>query len=164
MAAGQGSGAAPLFRQLPLDLGFNVANTLPAFEPGRNQLALEALQQAVNRLRLPHPPAHRLWLWGEPDSGRSHLLKGACHELAASGHRAMYLHPQSTGAGLAAAVADLETCLLVAIDDVHRLAGDPQSELALFTLCHTLQSAGALLLVAADQPPARSGWHLSTLR
>ncbi|MEM6695300.1 MAG: DnaA/Hda family protein [Pseudomonadota bacterium] len=92
----------------------------------------------------------RLILSGPPASGKTHLA----HVWAAQ-----------TGARLVSA-ADLHEPDLtqlseapLAVDDAHRLAGDPENERALFHLYNLMHAAGMPLLMTATAPPA--AWHVS---
>ena len=62
-------------QQLLLQLAPPPAPTLDNFVPGRNAAAVQALHdiaqgEGVERF---------VYLWGEPGSGRSHLLRGLAH-------------------------------------------------------------------------------------
>jgi DnaA family protein len=153
-----GAGPLPELGQLPLDLRPPLAPTLDNFVVGRNAEALAAVR------RLAGPPApgsgtggvmssgpgpqHLLYLWGEPGSGRSHLL-GALQ--AAGGWRWTPAHdPSRPGLAL--------------VDDVDQI--DPAAQVALFSRLHAVLSGVRTLgtatltpvprcLVCGPQPPAQ---------
>ena len=121
-------------RQLILDLLPESAPSLDNFVAGGNGEALATLTGWLAGAS----PETSLCLWGEPGSGRSHLL-------AASGFR---LVDAATDPSLSR-LADDDA---LAIDNVEALDADGQARL--FNLFNHLKMAGGRLLTAAPQPPA----------
>jgi len=72
--------------QLTLGLKLSSKITLQNFISGSNKDFIEHLN---HNLVLGTP--FILYIWGQPSSGKSHLLQGACHELAYRGMQAGYL-------------------------------------------------------------------------
>jgi DnaA family protein len=123
-------------RQLPLEISPATEATFESFIAGANAEALErvralaagTLQEAI------------VYLWGEPGSGRSHLLRAAAR-----------VNPG-----------------LVAADDVEAL--DPEAQQALFVAINSAREGQAAVLAAGNAPPAglalredlrtRLGWGL----
>ena len=149
--------------QLPLGVGLRDLATLEAFEPGANGVALAWLEAALERAGSRVSGGERGWFPGPASSGRSHLLQAACHARRAAGGRAIYLTPDVIREHPEAVLDGLESCDLVALDDLELLAGREDAELALFGLCNRLQERGGLLLVAASEPPQGCDWHLPDL-
>ena len=123
-------------RQLPLDIS-------PAAQPGLDNYVAGANAEALERVRAlatGRPPEAIVYLWGEPGSGRTHLLRGA---------------------------AALNPALVVA-DDVERL--DARAQQALFNAINAAREGNAPVLAAGNAPPAalslredlrtRLGWGL----
>jgi DnaA family protein len=111
-------------RQMVLGLSEAAPPTFDNFVPGRNAAALAALaalgtQASTDRC---------LYLWGEPGSGRSHLLAAWLARHATDAH-----------------------CHVV--DDVERL--DEVAQIALFNLYNRARAGEAWLLVAGPSPPAQ---------
>jgi len=107
------------------------------------------------------PAGHGAWLWGAPATGKSHLLQATCERF---GDRAVYVpfaELAAAGPGLLEGLAARD---LVCIDDLHRVAGRPDWEQALFRLCNELQDAAHQLLVSAHATPRESGIVLADLR
>lgn len=71
-------------QQIALDIGLAVPQTLERFVPGANIGALEHLQRWVDGAR---PPSVPTYLWGEPGSGKSHLLHAVADALSQRGLR-----------------------------------------------------------------------------
>ena len=129
-------------RQLALELASPPAPTLDNFVTGTNAEVLAALRSLVSAAAT----EHFIYLWGVPGSGRSHLLRGALHALAAAG-RSVCLY--ATGVSLT--VDDPAT--VVGVDNVERL--DAQAQIDLFNVFNGLRDSGGVLLVTGDRPPAQ---------
>lgn len=93
-----------------------------------------------------------VYLWGDAGSGKTHLLHATCRESADSGGRPA-LAPLALP-GLNPGVLDaLEANDVVCIDDLHRVAGNPAWEKAVFGLYERCTANAASLVVAAAGPP-----------
>jgi DnaA family protein len=101
-----------------------------------------------------------LWFWGAAGSGRSHLLQAACRAASAASHRAMYVALPASSPDV---LTDLDRVDLLALDDVHVVAGDAAWERPLFLLLNSFLGRRGGLLVAAAAPAARSGFALADL-
>ncbi len=127
-------------KQLALALEAWHAPTLGNFVTGRNAAALAAIRMLVGA------PTGVIYLWGQPGSGRTHLLRAAVGAAAGQGAEAALL------AGTDPDWAPAERMRLVALDDVDRLGEADQ--VRAFDLCNELRAAGAGLLVAGMVAPA----------
>jgi len=126
-------------RQLLLQLAPPPAPTLDNFVPGRNGAALQALRDIAGGTG-----AERfVYLWGEPGSGRTHLLRGLAQ--AADARKALYF----SGAADASAAEDQ----VIAMDDVQNLAAGDQ--IKLFDLYNRVRAAGGALVASGDAAPAQ---------
>jgi DnaA-homolog protein len=142
-----------MMRQLPLAVRLRDFAVFETFEPGPNGAVMAMLADAAAL-------GPSLWLWGPPGSGKSHLLQAACAAHA----RAAYL---PAGELLAVGPEALEGWIdrtLVCIDDVDRLAGHREWELAAFTLFNQLRDGGGRLVVSASAAPAATEFALPDLR
>lgn len=125
---------------LDLDLVQPPPPTLDNFAVGPNGQALAALQSwLAGKSR-----EQCIYLWGEPASGRTHLLRAL---VAARPGRAVY----AAADGLAA-IETGELPALVAVDDVESLSEAEQG--ALFRLFQRAAESGTLLLVSGGCAPA----------
>ena len=80
-------------KQIALDIGLATAPAFSNFFAGPNQAALSHLQLwSGSPLRSPVPT----YLWGEPGSGKTHLLKAAVAALQTQGARVGWLDASST--------------------------------------------------------------------
>ena len=107
--------------QLPLEITAAADPTFENFVPGSNAEALERVRSlAAGRLR-----EAVIYLWGEPGSGRTHLLRAAARA-----------NPS-----------------LATADDVARL--DAAGQQALFSAINAARDAHGAVLAAGDAPPAQ---------
>jgi len=96
------------------------------------------------------------WIFGEPGSGRSHLLRGCCHAAQQDDISITYIgcedhayHPQ----GLAEALSHAGYFgQLVAIDDISMVIGDLASEALLMTVYQRLHSEAGRLIITHSKP------------
>lgn len=132
-------------KQLALDLASPPLPTLDNFIVGRNG----ELLQHMRRLAARGAEERFYFLWGRPDCGRSHLLRGTVTALQRAGATAGYCACQ-TGIALP---AGLERMDCVALDDVDRL--DDEGQIAAFDLYNTLREHGGALLASGAAPPVQ---------
>ena len=152
-------------QQLVLELAPPAAPTLENFFPGRNQAAVSALRDAlVGGERV-------VYLFGEPGSGKTHLLRAAVREAEVLGHAALYVCAPHAGLASppgrppnkgdrqatrphASAMPDATAldCDLLAVDDIERL--DIDSQLALFDAFNALRAGNGRLFAAGTLPAA----------
>ena len=144
--------------QLPLALRWPRRQRFEHFHAGVNAAALGSV-----RVLAVEPGAPWIYLHGASGSGRTHLLLAACQAATAAGRRAQYL-PLATMSDHAAALRGVAGSELLALDDVGAIAGDHESEHALFDLYNRTWAEGAALLFAADAAPAQLGIELPDLR
>lgn len=130
-----------MMQQLLLQLAPPPAPTLDNFVPGRNAAALQALRD----IAAGSGNERFVYLWGEPGSGRTHLLRGLAQ--AARARKALYL-----AGAVENAVADDS---VVAVDEVQRLGADDQ--IRLFDLYNRARAAGGALVASGDAAPAQLG-------
>jgi len=130
-------------KQLVLTLAPAPAPTLDNFHPGRNGELLVAMRGLANGVS-----AERFfYLWGEPGSGRTHLLRAMTSELLARGLAAAYV---GEGAPLPPADAPVRA---LAIDDVEKLP--PSAQGAFFSLYNAIREKRGIVLAAGSRPPAK---------
>lgn len=122
--------------------------TFANYLPAKNQLALTYLQAFQYT-----PQQWFVYLWGKPDSGRTHLLNALCLAAHQQQKSAIYL-PMTEMIGMPPEVLeDLESHDLICIDDVELLAGKKEWETALFHLYNRAQQTQTCLVIAADRAP-----------
>lgn len=150
-------------QQLSLNLRLKDGSSFSNFLAGPNREAFERLRSAVVAAAGDEASAQMIFLWGADGTGRSHLLQAACRLAQELGSAPLYV-PLADAAELSPSLLEsAETAPLVCLDDVERIAGKPEWEMALFTLTERLRAAGGTLIGAASSPPARLGLRLPDL-
>jgi DnaA family protein len=140
--------------QLPLALTLEDYASFETFVDGGNAAAVEHARS------LARGAAGTVWLWGAEGAGKSHLLQAACRAATAADRRAMYV---ALPAAAPAILADLERIDLLAIDDVHTIAGDLAWEQPLFVILNAFLGSNGALLLAANAPAGRCGFRIADL-
>jgi DnaA family protein len=129
-----------MMQQLVLELAPPAAPTLENFFPGRNEAAVSALRDAlVGGERV-------VYLFGEPGSGKTHLLCAAVREAETLGHAALYVAAPHAGLTM------LAECNVLAVDDIEQI--DSVAQLALFDAINVLRADNGCLFGAGTQPTA----------
>ena len=144
--------------QLPLGLVLKDSATFAAFHPGMNEQVMSILRGCAAGEGEPY-----IYLWGGPDSGKTHLLQATCQETASRGATAAYIPLADMLQFPDAALDGLEHLTLVCLDDVQVIAGRGPWELAVFALFNRIRDGGARLVVAGRSPPADLGLRLPDL-
>lgn len=139
-------------RQLPLPVRLRDFAVFDSFEPGPNGAVVAALAD-------PAATAPALWVWGPEGSGKSHLLQAACAARAG----AAYLPMQALLAADPEVLHGWEERAVVCIDDIDRIAGRRDWELAAFALFNRLWERGGCLVVSASSSPAGTRFVLPDL-
>jgi DnaA-homolog protein len=144
-------------KQMALMLAPAPAPALNNFYPGRNAELLALLGNLVAGRNV----ERSIYLWGDPGSGRSHLLQATIDALRAAGLACMYVAGDKPIAGSAQLRA-------LAVDDVEQLNAGNQR--AFFNLYNQLRERSGIVLAAGNAPPAqlklrpelmtRLGWGL----
>lgn len=135
-------------RQIALDIGLATAPAFSNFFAGPNNTALSHLALwAGNPLRSPVPT----YLWGEPGSGKTHLLKAAAAALVQQGARIGWLD-----ASVAEPAEFNDAWSAVILDDCH-LYTAVQQQAAFNWFVNAVSSADGQprgVLAAGSVPPA----------
>jgi DnaA-homolog protein len=149
--------------QLSLNLRLKDGSSFSNFLAGPNREAFEGLRAAVAAAADDKTPAQMIFLWGADGTGKSHLLQAACRLAQELGVAPVYV-PLADAAELSPSLLEsVETAPLVCLDDVERVAGKPEWEMALFTLTERLRVARGTQISAAVAPPSRLGLRLPDL-
>ncbi|MFT3812543.1 MAG: DnaA regulatory inactivator Hda [Acidovorax sp.] len=136
-------------KQLALDIGLAPTPTLARFHAGPNEAVVQHLRLAVEggSLRSPVPA----YLWGEPGSGKTHLLAAVREALAEQGARVGWMdantpHPPAFD----------ESWVAVLLDDTDRYDAVQQAAAFNWFVNATSPATGAprWVLAAGGKPPA----------
>lgn len=140
--------------QLPLALALEDYASFATFVAGASVAAVEHVRSLATS------GGDTVWLWGAAGAGKSHLLQAACRAASAAQRRAMYVALPAASPGI---LADLEHVELLALDDVHAIAGRAEWEQPLFVLLNAFSSRRGALLLAANAPAGQCGFRLADL-
>ena len=145
-------------RQLPLPVQLRDEATLDNFLPSPASRALIA----ALRTQAGGSGEPIIYLYGPNGVGKSHLLQASCHLVGAG---SVYL-PLGEVADCAPeeVLQGIETLKLVCLDDVDRVLGRADWELALFNLVNRARQSGCSLLVAGSAAPRVLAVDLADLR
>lgn len=145
-------------KQLLLEISPDFAPTLENFIVGRNAEVLQTLSESVAGTQ----SERFVYLWGEANGGKTHLLRAFVEAVAQRGLKAVYVQ---CGAVLP---DDLDGHDAVALDDVGRL--NDESQIVLFNLYNRMREGRGRLLTSGACAPAqlsmrpdvvtRLGWGL----
>ncbi len=104
-----------------------------------------------------------IYLYGPEDTGKSHLLQGACH--MAGSIPALYL-PLSELSHYSPdeVLLGVESMGLVCLDDIHAVMGNDQWEQALFHFFNRAREQSCRLLVSANSSPRTLQLKLADLQ
>jgi DnaA family protein len=138
--------------QLPLGLKLKDGATFASFFPGSNAELVEHLSRLSGS---PWQPG--IYLWGDPGTGKSHLLQAVCHAAGERGLAAVYLPLRLADQFPREVLLGLEKLGIVCIDDIQLIAGDQDWELALIQLFERIRDSGTQLVVASNASPAAMG-------
>ncbi len=150
--------------QLPLNVRLRDSSSFDNYWAGRNREAVASLKAALDAFAGGGDlGAALIYLWGEPGTGRTHLLEAACHMAHARGRSAAYVPLADVRALAPALLEDRETTALVCLDDLDAIVGDAGWERALFALLERRRTGRGVLVVSARRGPAQLGLALPDL-
>jgi len=129
-------------KQLTLDLHSDTPPLLENYAAAANADLLASLYEAVPVSDVPQ----HLFLWGDPGSGRSHLLRNVVSAAAQAGRPACYLRAGDVDNYLPEAPG-----LLLAIDDVEALG--PEAQIALFRAFNASRGLRMTLITSGCAAP-----------
>lgn len=144
--------------QLSLGLELSDSAHLESFYPGKNSEVLQILKDFSEDKR-----ERAIYLWGEPGSGKSHLLQGVCQKAIERCQSVIYVTMKEANSYSEAILENLEQVSVVCIDDIECIANKPSWEEAMFVLYNSIMNNGGRLLVAGVHHPKQLGLSLSDL-
>jgi len=149
----------PAQQQLTLNIQLRDDATLENFFCAPStEVLLKALQ---GQLTAEGEPV--IFLYGPPDTGKSHLLQAACHLAGAA--PVLYLPLAELASYTPEEVLQgVESMGLVCLDDVHTVMGDEAWELALFHFFNRARAENCRLLISANSPPRALAVGLADLQ
>lgn len=147
-----------LASQLVLNLGPRLDARLSDFAGP----SWSAIVDAINQLLAGRN--ERCFVYGPPDTGKTHLLAAACEASSQQGKASLLASLRElTRTNAPESLADLENYRLIALDDLECLAGLPIWQEALFHLLNRSQQQQTRILLAGRAAPTRLGLQLPDL-
>ncbi len=142
--------------QLALPLKLQDHAVFASFLSVGNEALCSYLQQLTNSEN-----GDGCFLWGQAATGKTHLLQALCAKV---GDRSVYL-PLAEFVDLSADIlAGLEERPFICLDDLHRVAGRPEWEVALFELMNAVKDRNGTIVIAATATPREIGIRLADLQ
>ncbi len=147
-------------RQTVIPLGMDDAG-LERFFSGQNKLLIEEIKLLINRQRA----KRTLYLWGEPGSGKSHLLDTCCVTARKSGIPNLYLSlNQRDGPDESMKLLNqANPRSLVCIDDLQATVDREDAQTQLLALYEKIIGGGGAIVVSGTSPLANIGLQLKDL-
>ncbi|MGI9234509.1 MAG: DnaA regulatory inactivator Hda [Woeseiaceae bacterium] len=142
--------------QLALPLRLADHAVFASFYEGGNEALVATLKAVADGTT----ENHGCWLWGPPATGKTHLLQAVCES---AGDRSIYVPLAMLASAGPQILEGLERREQVCIDDIERVAGDTDWEVALFALCNQVFDAGSQLVVASNSAPRECAIGLADL-
>jgi DnaA family protein len=144
--------------QVPLALGRKDGLAFESYLPGPNSEIVSYLRR-LSGGRCDAP----VYLYGEPASGKTHLLQAVCQAASDRGQAAIYL-PMGLAAEFPYEMLDgIERVGVVCIDDIQKIAGRREWEMAILKLLDRIEDTRGILVVAGATIPAELGLERSQL-
>ncbi len=109
---------------------------------------LKAFAEATQRIGI-----QQILLWGDAQTGKSHLLQACCYQLAEQGLHASYLPLKILAAHGSKILSGLHHSDLIVIDDIDTVLEDKDWEEALFNLINQAHLVGQRLLFSISNNP-----------
>lgn len=137
--------------QLALNLRLRADATFDTFVPANGEDGLLTGLQTFACAR----GDEQLWyLWGAPQTGKTHLAQAACHAAAATGLSVAYLPLAELAVHGAALLDGMDGLGLLVVDDVDHVWLNETWARGLFGLINAVRERGSrLLFTAASRPP-----------
>jgi len=141
--------------QLALPLKLQDHAVFESFLPIGNEAVVAFLQDIVSTAKGPGG-----WIRGGQATGKTHLLQAICER---AGDDAQFLPLREFAAADPAILDGLANRRFLCLDDVDKVAGSAEWELALFSLYNDLVDSGGVLICSAAAAPRDSGFALADL-
>jgi DnaA family protein len=130
--------------QLPLQFEFRANQTFADFFVGSNQEIISHLQNSVAG-----NGELQIFLWGQSGLGKTHLLQACCHLAQRLNRSSFYLDLAATKLPDPAILAGLDTLDLVCFDNIEKIAGKPDWEMAFFHFFNQHRDSDHTLITTA---------------
>ena len=144
-------------RQLPLGVRIADRAVFASFLPAQNLQVIEHLRRVARG-----EATGATWICGATGVGKSHLLQAVSAEASGAARSGYFPLAEIMRLGVGA-LEGLPQLDCVCFDDIDRVTGKPDWELALFGLLREIEERGGRLVASATAPPALVEWSLPDL-
>ena len=141
--------------QLPLSLQISTQMNFDNYMSDVNEQLIYSLKNKEEQF---------IYLWGELDLGKSHLLQAITHYYRDHQLSALYLPLKLDGQFTPEIFEGLEQMDLVCLDDIHQVLGNALWEEALFHFFNRIRESGGRLIVASDRNTTHLDISLADLK
>ncbi|MEJ2480100.1 MAG: DnaA regulatory inactivator Hda [Acidihalobacter sp.] len=138
--------------QLALNVRLRADATFETFVPAPSQ---EELGGALKAYARGQGDERQWYLWGAPQTGKTHLAQAACHAAGGAGLAVAYLPLAELSVHGAGLLDGMDRLDLLVVDDVDRVWLDADWARSLFGLINAVREHGGRLLFTADDRPAQ---------
>lgn len=148
-------------QQMALDVSLRDDLDFDHFITGHN----EELIGQLRRIAIGEATVPVLFAWGEPGSGKTHLLNACYRASLDCGSNPFLINLENTSAASRGeGVLDgIEDCTIFCIDGLEAVAGDRGWEERLFQLCNFSRDNQRTVILSATRPPTSLGITLRDL-
>jgi DnaA-homolog protein len=149
-------------QQIPLKLDLKENNTFANFYNGSNTQLVQSLQQLCSK---DSTLAEKyIYLWGNSQSGRTHLLQACCHHINKTQAQCFYLSGQQYNLITPAIIENLEQYKLICIDDINLFLKNTAWEESLFHLFNKIKEHNSNLVISSQCAPNQLTNQLADLK
>jgi DnaA-homolog protein len=145
--------------QLPLKFEFRADHTFEDYFPGNNIEVVDLLKKFANG-----EGEKFIFLWGNSGYGKSHLLNACCQRAFQKGLSSFYLDFTEFDLTDTDLFVGLENFELVCLDNINRLSGREDWEIALFNFYNQHRDLQRRLLISASAAPDSLSFTLPDLK
>jgi DnaA-homolog protein len=134
--------------QIPFQFGNFQQNDLASFLSGENQSLVDLIKAVSNKEQ-----THRLYLWSESGTGKTHLLQAACKQAAESDLHVAYIPLKQLNELSPEMLHDLGDLDLVCVDDLECVAGNIEWQQGLTWLYNELRDNNHSMIICGNLSP-----------
>jgi DnaA-homolog protein len=134
--------------QIPFQFGNFQQNDLASFLSGENQSLVDLIKAVSNKEQ-----THRLYLWSESGTGKTHLLQAACKQAAESDLHVAYIPLKQLNELSPEMLHDLGDLDLVCVDDLECVAGNIEWQQGLTWLYNELRDKNHAMIICGNLSP-----------
>ncbi len=144
--------------QLPLQFEFQSNQNFNTFYSGNNAEVINHLQQIFDHNE------QQIFLWGDIGTGKTHLLQAICQESNQQHKTSFYFAFDNQHLPDPEMLSGLESFDIVCFDNIEKIAGNPQWELAFFNFFNLHRDNNKQLVLSANCPPKYLAIELPDLK